>query len=992
MSTNSTTAPPPGHGTGQSRPRPAHPAAIVQVLEARSFTEGEPRIVLIRAEPHWNGPRRLPLGGGRSAHITTAVSPLAVLDTLVAWDRTDPGERDVLAVLTDVEDADLGPGLLARVYRNRVYPIEPWAVVRRLFGAVDLDPRLTAEGWAAEALIDAAGQESWPKTPGTVLSRDTALSRLAAGRLSTTAHRLDPDRLDLHALMAWSLAPGAVERVASLRDQERRGLAAWLADPDRVGLRSHQALTALFALFEAGNGADAVPMGLVCAALWGGKAPMGVDRARGRAELKFGGRRLDDDTFAAFGAETEDYVRVLLTARSAHVSEDEPMLPGPDPRALMARADVLIRDMGAEDAAAASDLLETGLQARYGAVARTLTACVPTDPGKSPAERRVRDLTHAVERLSRHELSRLASHRTTMTRIRMAQRLVHWLAQPPATKFTTVAEAVQQHIATYGWVDLAHGWITDGDHAHPELPGALATLSTAVRARRHALDEAFATCLTEETRSGAAPRDALVVEDFARRVLAPIVKPSRTSSAGSPPLLLVVLDGASAAVAAALAEQLRTRSWAEYDPVADTAGDRQRRGMLAALPTITRASRGSLFAGELTEIDQQEERRRFAAHRFWGGAKVQLFHKADLRGDAGHALGGELAEALADPDTHVAVVVNTVDDRLGEDRAMSHWQLNELLGMEHLLTQARTTGRALVITADHGHVLDHGTDKENVPDALSARHRRGTTPAARGETVLTGRRVVAEGQRITALWDTGLRYGNRQAGYHGGVALAEAAIPVLAFVPHGAPVPKGWRELGPQRPFWWSLKEDTVPGVPVPSAQTPAITPPTRRTPSAADLRKRAEEQQAAEHETGQGVLMSFEDISTVEPTGTAAPPPQPALAPASAAEQLIEGLRASDIMSAQLGSLPRPEEFDTVAKAVRALVDAHGILPVTAVAEQAGKRATRAAGFAATLQRVLNYDQAEILTLTDNGRSLRLDVPLLRRQFRIGTTGGART
>ncbi|WND37134.1 hypothetical protein RI578_23845 [Streptomyces sp. BB1-1-1] len=96
--------------------------------------------------------------------------------------------------------------------------------------------------------------------------------------------------------------------------------------------------------------------------------------------------------------------------------------------------------------------------------------------------------------------------------------------------------------------------------------------------------------------------------------------------------------------------------------------------------------------------------------------------------------------------------------------------------------------------------------------------------------------------------------------------------------------------------------------------------------------------------------------------------------------------------MSAQLGSLPRPEEFDTVAKAVQALVDAHGILPVTAVAERAGKRATRAAGFAATLQRVLNYDQAEVLTLTDNGRSLRLDVPLLRRQFRIGTTDGART
>jgi len=66
--------------------------------------------------------------------------------------------------------------------------------------------------------------------------------------------------------------------------------------------------------------------------------------------------------------------------------------------------------------------------------------------------------------------------------------------------------------------------------------------------------------------------------------------------------------------------------------------------------------------------------------------------------------------------------------------------------------------------------------------------------------------------------------------------------------------------------------------------------------------------------------------------------------------------------------------------------------MPVSAVAERAGKRPARAAGFAATLQRVLNYDQVEVLTLVDSGRSLRLDLERLRQQFGLDDTWGAPT
>ncbi|MFE3599055.1 BREX-2 system phosphatase PglZ [Streptomyces sp. NPDC059142] len=962
MTTRSTSVPSEARSL-RGRARPAHPAAIVQVVQSRTFSAGEPRIMLIRAEPVWDGPDLLPLGRGRTVRVVTAVSPLAVLETVTRHREAETGE--LLAVLTDAEESELGSGLLARVYQNRVYPIEPWSVVRQIFGARELDPRLTAEGWAAEALIDAAAQGSWPKVPGVVLSRDTALASLAATRLSTSTHRLNAHALDLHGFLAWSLVPGAAERLAALGDDERQGLMKWLTDQDRAG-ESAGALAALFALFDAGRGADAVPMGLVCSALWGPDAPPSADRPRGRVEQAFDAVGLSDEVFAVFGAETQRYVRALVVSRTSAV--DTP--GGADPHAVLDRAETLIRQFGAEEAAGTSTLLRSGLQSRYGVVARELIQCVRADAVRQLSARRLQSLADAVQALDDHALAGWESHSGSLVRIRMAQRLVQWLASHEETDFATAAQAVDRHITEYGWVDLADGYIHDGDSAHPDLRRAYSALHTAVRARRHAVDEKFAVRLAEETASESGPTDALMVESFAARVLAPVVKPPRT---GRHPLLFLLLDGASAAITADLAEQLRARAWVEHDPVVDVPGPPYRRAMTSALPSITTVSRGSLFAGELVEVTQGEERGRFASHHFWNGATVRLFHKAGLRGEAGAPLGAELGEALADPETHVAVVVNTIDDRLREDRPVSSWQLGELLGMEELLASARVNGRAVVITSDHGHIIDRGSDKVAATDALSARHRSGTSGAGKGEVALSGRRVVSHGQRIVALWDSTSRYGNRQAGYHGGAALAEVAIPVLAFAARGASVPKGWRELGPQRPRWWSLEAGSHP--PVVADRRPSLPSPTAKPrASAATLRRRAAEREAAEAASGQAVL---ELPDTIE-----SPPPPSEDSGASRIDQLIEALRSSDILQAQLEALPRKEDFANVGAAVRALIEAHMIMPVSAVAERAGKRPARAAGFAATLQRVLNYDQVEVLTLVDSGRSLRLDLDQLGQQF----------
>lgn len=67
----------------------------------------------------------------------------------------------------------------------------------------------------------------------------------------------------------------------------------------------------------------------------------------------------------------------------------------------------------------------------------------------------------------------------------------------------------------------------------------------------------------------------------------------------------------------------------------------------------------------------------------------------DLRGPyTGSLFSTDLIEALADERTHVAVVLNTVDDRLGKEQKLGAgaWRIKKLSGLESLLRAARADG------------------------------------------------------------------------------------------------------------------------------------------------------------------------------------------------------------------------------------------------------------------------------------------------------------
>jgi hypothetical protein len=544
----------------------------------------------------------------------------------------------------------------------------------------------------------------------------------------------------------------------------------------------------------------------------------------------------------------------------------------------------------------------------------------------------------------------------------MAQRLARWLAGEPPAESPTVGDAIQRHVAETGWVDLALEHIEAGGDPDPVLTAAYDGLCARVRAQRLAIDRAFGQTLAEWTASRTGPGDMLTVETFLDRVVAPAVR----DGAGRR-VLLLVLDGMSAAIANELAEELRT-SWAEFDPLTD--GAPRRRAMAAALPTVTSVSRTSLFAGALTKGTQADETRAFPAHKLWDGAPAAVFHKDDLRTEtAGDAFGAALTAALDDGRTHVAVVLNTVDDRLAKEQKLGDgsWHVDEIGKLRDLLRVAAEQGMLVLLTSDHGHVVDRRGAQVGAAQPASARHRLPGGDLDDREVALTGPRVVwpEPGASIVALWDADSRYTARKAGYHGGASLAEFTIPVLAFLRFGAAAPQGWRELGDQRPPWWSTGDAAA----APAPEVPA--PPVVRR--AAPKTRKDEEAIARTHDALFDVsLTSGSDDALLTPTLV------------SADEALVAALLDSDAYQAQAGLLARKPKREQVQKALVALLDAGGTLPATALAGRAGLPAARGDGFAAVLRQLLNFDGVQVLEILPDGRTLRLNRGLLRDQFEL--------
>ena len=258
----------------------------------------------------------------------------------------------------------------------------------------------------------------------------------------------------------------------------------------------------------------------------------------------------------------------------------------------------------------------------------------------------------------------------------------------------------------------------------PDLGAGLAAVLAAVRARRAAHDTAFAAALAAHTRDD----PGLVSGTHAGVRHLEDLLPRWSRRWPCAPVLLLVLDGMSAGVGTEVITSVLSRTgdgWAE----ALLPGQNRRAAALAVLPTLTEVSRASLLCGELRTGGQDVEQRGYEALtracRLPGAA---LFHKKPLDSSRlGFAVADDVAAAIADLTGHplVTCVLNTIDDALDRsDPGGTDWGTEAVRHLAPLLDRARHAGRIVVLTADHGHILERrqGTQR------AYAGTRHGSTP------------------------------------------------------------------------------------------------------------------------------------------------------------------------------------------------------------------------------------------------------------------------
>jgi hypothetical protein len=864
------------------------------------------RTILVRAQPTWSGPRTLDIDG-RSVRVVEGVSGLAALDAM----RSAP-DGEYVAVLTELDESALGTAVVLDAEHRKPTELNAWSSVSALFGARDAvipRPVLELGNWVPVLLGTLRRDRGYPPAPGGVLSPEHVARSILVALLGL-------ERLD-HLDIADALTPlddlGVRARLAEMDAESREGLIRG------VGTHiDHHLAMALRAATSSGR-VSVVAIGLVVAELWAsGGVPLDAEAAAARVRAEqYIGVAPSASAASRFGAAAQLIARRWLAAGDRHAHDT------------FQQAEAICADLGWTEGAEASSLLPAGLAVRVQRFAHAVqTAVIASGPAEA------QDVEVALAEIESHGASALFEQ--SLPTAQMATRLVRWL-QTNGKPAPDLAGAVNAYVADGAWAERALGDLWDGD-TDRALGDAYQSLAHAVQAIRRRDDAAAATSLTGAALIGA---DVTPIE----RVLADLVVPLAHESR----VLLIVLDGMSVPTAIELAAELVEFGWTELV----RAHELRRGAALAVLPTITEYSRMSLLSGELVTGNLQTEKSRFST-----AVQGTLFHKNDLRSDAGHALSPAVVDVIADPSQKiVGAVLNTIDDALDTAEVDSlRWSVRSVANLEALLASARTAGRVVILTSDHGHIVERGSELRRAADA-SARWRVPSTGAVHADEVLvSGPRVLAPGGRAVLAVSDGVRYAAKKAGYHGGGSLAEVTIPILVLKPRGAEDPSGWVEAPPQEPAWWN-EPIRVTAVEAPTSQSESAPKPrTSKKPDPA-------------------VPTLFD------------PEPVPMAAPPASAHGLADQLLASPTYQARRGSVGRHPVDDRVARVVVVTLDAGGgRAHRDTLATAAGIAVGTFAGLLATFRRVLNVDSYPVIELDADGVTVVLDRDLLREQFELGS------
>jgi hypothetical protein len=551
-------------------------------------------------------------------------------------------------------------------------------------------------------------------------------------------------------------------------------------------------------------------------------------------------------------------------------------------------------------------------------------------------------LLTALTTLQRHQLADV--RKDQVRRAELAVRACGWL-HAHATAQDSAAAVIRAYVTEGGFLDWARSHLWSGDE-HEAVSLVYQQLTEQVTTCREALNQQFANYLPAIARGDQLGEGIWPVEAALEGLIAPLAKQQR--------VLLLVLDGMSQGVYRELAMDLMANHWVELQ----RDGNPGPECLLAALPSITRISRYSLLAGVLGEGASADEKKAFAAHP--GLKKVVspqfsplLFHKAELQQMGSGALASGVREVIAGHKYRIiGAVINAIDDQLSSNAQLSvQWRVESISLLRQLLEAARESGRLVILTSDHGHVLDHAMEYRKSPGE-GERFKAASADAAVGEILVAGERVVLANKKAVLPWSEKIRYGVKKMGYHGGGSLQEVVIPFGVFRNVGDTAEiAGWHEVPRQEPAWWQ--------------QDMAATD----TPEAAPLPMPSKKKKAKQDVYTQDLFEQLAKTPATMASGT----------------KWIDALLTSPVFLQMKSRTGRVVITDAQLRTLLQCLTARGGQQTMAAVIQAlGLPAIRANGFLAGAQKLLNVDGYPVLSMDRTTNTVKLNIESLKTQFEL--------
>jgi hypothetical protein len=843
------------------------------------------------------------------------------LDLRERLPRPDDSPREARVYLIDWTADALPLDVACRLAGGRLYHVARDARLAALFGARQVEAGLA--GSAVAKLFLSAAVPAPRKVPGLLLTRSAAWQSLLEAKLRVPEAAL----LSVGALLGWAVpqegGPAFVRQVDGddLWRAARRELHTWLgANREGGGAGLGEAGVVVWRAWElglAGRLLEVLP--LLAAARIAGDAFLSGQLAGQLSSW------LPDLSAAVRTAEPVLAQSDVLDA--ALPAERGPLL------ARLERSQVLADSAGLGALTVASERLPGGHAARE----RSLAAAVGSFLAQPDFDHSAK-IVEAHAHLERHALDGHLRHEDHREARRNLPRLALWLATQPAhgpagTRWQPAVDLARRYVEEGGHVEWSRQQLRGLRGADEVLLAAARALEGAVSTALQGDNRAFAEAYVSWVEAGKPSAFAMPIEDIGKHVIAPFLKGGTRRK-----LLVILMDGMSQAAATQLLTRLSTaRRWG---PIAwrreGWRGALPLPPVLAAAPTLTEISRGAFFAGKAEarfgEEGTDKDPARWGAHRavaeLLGEGPPPLFVRRDIL--SGHDLADDVRGAIESDCRAVAVVVNAIDEDLkGSLQVAKDYSRAPVLPLDALLSAAEDSDRAVLLVADHGHVLGDGT--RSLSGRLGGRRpggprwralAEGEAPAEE-EVLLPRSAWTPRGwARIAALWDPLVVNRSANYGEHGGLSLAETVAPVWLIAPDWLegrfPDDPDLAVRALPVPDWWGLRVRKSSPRPSPVVQP---VPAPRGQPS----------------------------LFTTLPVSTSAPPPAPA-PPA-----FVDALRRSPVFQAQVHG-QAPAEVERVLSWLAALVEAGGTLPAADFAVAAGVRVHQVGGAVARMG-VLNAD-----------------------------------